>query len=281
LYESENDMQPSHLSDAYADIGREGVIELGGSVNDFLDGCTDDDSLHGGMGSDYLYGGVGRDDLYGEAGDDALYGGLGRDDLRGGAGDDALYGGMGRDDLHGGTGDDTLRGGMGNDLLYGGMGNDYLYGGAGNDIYLFKRNDGVDHLDESRYTLDWATVDRELLQAKHALLEERFADKAVMSESGDKLQFGDDISYQHLWFQRNHSNDLVVSLLASHDRVIIKGWFLQPSVEYIDTYDSCLEVHQVLQLVAVMAQQPSPEAQQQQWSEQQAQQWLPLLGFGA
>jgi Ca2+-binding RTX toxin-like protein len=116
----------------------------GGDGNDVLYGEAGNDTLLGGAGNDLLYGGAGNDLLDGGAGNDTLYGGDGHDQLVGGEGNDTLYGEAGNDTLLGGAGNDVLYGGAGNDVLYGGAGNDTLEGGAGNDIYVLRRGDGAD-----------------------------------------------------------------------------------------------------------------------------------------
>ena len=48
--------------------------------------------------------------------------------------------------ISGGAGNDTISGGKGNDTLWGGAGNDTLLGGAGNDTFIYKPNEGTDHI---------------------------------------------------------------------------------------------------------------------------------------
>jgi Ca2+-binding RTX toxin-like protein len=103
-----------------------------------------DARLYGQAGNDTLYGGVGNDYLDGGADDDYLSAQPGNDVLNGGAGNDTLYGDDGNDLLDAGSGDDSLFGDNGNDTLDGGVGNDSLTGGAGNDIYIFRRGNGTD-----------------------------------------------------------------------------------------------------------------------------------------
>ncbi len=90
------------------------------------------------------------------AGDDIFRGkdGLVNGEVRGGAGsdtlvgskiaDDNLLGNSGADTLNGKNGDDVLSGGSGQDTLIGGKGDDDLRGGGGADIFVFKKNQGND-----------------------------------------------------------------------------------------------------------------------------------------
>ncbi len=155
-----------------------GVIRVGTSGADHIDGTPFDDTLSGLGGHDTLHGGEGADALDGGLGlDTASYAGaIARVvlDLRsGGRGGDAdgdvfwsienvigsdhndyifgnsannvLSGGDGDDHLRGHNGDDTIFGGNGADDLVGGNGNDQLFGGADNDTLHGGR--GVDVLD--------------------------------------------------------------------------------------------------------------------------------------
>lgn len=153
--------------------GKSNDYIYGGNDNDTLVGNKGNDYLEGGYGNDSLVGGAGDDRLYGDYGDDTLYGGNGNDyldvasgtnylnggngkdtlsggynsdTLIGGDGDDILKGYSGDDYLEGGKNNDTLWGGYGNDKLYGGAGNDTLYGESGDDIFIYKPNEGTDHI---------------------------------------------------------------------------------------------------------------------------------------
>lgn len=119
---------------------------VGNNGNDCLKGGYGDDSLVGGKGNDSLYGEYGNDILFGGDGNDTLDGDNGDDTLNGGSGNDKLYGGFGNDYLAGGKNNDTLWGSYGNDKLYGGAGNDTLYGESGDDIFIYKPNEGTDHI---------------------------------------------------------------------------------------------------------------------------------------
>lgn len=125
--------------------GGTGIDTLHGEGgNDWLDGNEHRDTLHGGDGIDWLLGGDGNDTLNGDGNTDYLYGFDGDDTLNGGAGDDRLYGGEDDDELNGGGGIDYLYGHNGRDVLRGGDQTDYLYGGGGND--LLEGDAGVDYL---------------------------------------------------------------------------------------------------------------------------------------
>jgi serralysin len=106
-------------------VAANGVVRIGGSGAD---------SLNGTSGLDLLFGGKGSDVLNGQGGNDVLVGGDGADKLDGGAGNDVLFGG---------AGNDQLRGGAGNDALFGGAGSNQLWGGAGADSFHFGCNAGT------------------------------------------------------------------------------------------------------------------------------------------
>ena len=99
------------------------------------DGTDCDDWLQGSSGDDVLHGYRGNDHLYGYDGDDILHGGRGKDRLVGGDDDDVLKGGRGDDLLVGDDGDDDLYGGRGDDILSGYGGDDVLKGGPGADDF--------------------------------------------------------------------------------------------------------------------------------------------------
>lgn len=130
--------------------GEAGNDELDGADgNDIVQGGDGNDIVAGGAGNDNLEGNSGNDKLLGESGVDVLYGGEGDDVLDGGLENDLAFGGLGKDTLIGGYGDDDLYGELGQDLLAGGAGNDLLNGGDDNDVYLFRRNDGNDTIDDA------------------------------------------------------------------------------------------------------------------------------------
>lgn len=159
-----NDSLVGGKSDDYLYGGNDNDTLVGNKGNDYLEGGNGNDSLVGGAGDDRLYGDYGDDTLYGGNGNDyldvasgtnylnggngkdTLSGGYNSDTLIGGDGDDILKGYSGDDYLEGGKNNDTLWGGYGNDKLYGGAGNDTLYGESGDDIFIYKPNEGTDHI---------------------------------------------------------------------------------------------------------------------------------------
>ncbi|MBF2047353.1 MAG: right-handed parallel beta-helix repeat-containing protein [Elainella sp. C42_A2020_010] len=90
----------------------------------------------------------------GTGGTDSLTGTAQNDRLSGLEGDDRLIGLDGNDLLQGGSGNDLLSGGNGNDRLIGNGGKDQLIGGAGRDIFVLKRRDGRDVIQDFRDGLD-------------------------------------------------------------------------------------------------------------------------------
>ncbi len=97
----------------------------GGSMNDTLNGSTNDDILIGGDGDDDIDGGSGNDEISGDGGDDLCLGSTGNDEISGGADND---------NVNGQAGDDVVVGDEGNDYVYGGAGRDFVDGGDGIDI---------------------------------------------------------------------------------------------------------------------------------------------------
>ena len=120
----------------------------GSFTNDDVFGSGGNDTLYGGAGNDRLEGGEGNDRLYGGAGNDRLTGGTENDRLYGGAGDDYLNGLAGNNILYGDGGNDNLSGGVGDDTLFGGAGDDRLYGGEGDDIYIVRKGEGYDWIND-------------------------------------------------------------------------------------------------------------------------------------
>lgn len=152
-------------------LGQEGVLFLGDTGNDWLQGADGDDTLIGGAGVDSLLGGNGDDVFF------ADYEDLASGTLQGGAGFDTIgfdaatpltldlfgrgfeiaFGGSGNDHLYtsstafwanpvylyGEGGNDTLVGGAGHDFLVGGAGADSFTGGAGDDVFVIDRYDAL------------------------------------------------------------------------------------------------------------------------------------------
>lgn len=111
-----------------------GLVLIGTSGDDVVEGSLLDDILRGGDGSDMLQGNGGADQLHGDGGNDYLFGGDGNDRLEGGIGNDILNGEAGDDELLGGPGNDTLEDRLGNNILRGGEGDDQIHtGGNGSD----------------------------------------------------------------------------------------------------------------------------------------------------
>lgn len=109
--------------------------------NDELIGTPNDDVINSRDGNDVILG---------LGGNDRLLGGSGNDTLNGGIGSDRLLGGIGNDTLLGGNGLDSLFGEAGNDRLDGGLGADRLTGGLGNDIFVLRRGQGRDLIQDFR-----------------------------------------------------------------------------------------------------------------------------------
>lgn len=216
--------------------GANGLDQLwGGFGEDVLYGGADADRLDGGDAQDFLDGGSGHDQLYGGSDIDQLYGELGDDVLDGGSGNDQLYGGNGDDQLLGGTSADRLFGGGGQDTLIGHSGNDRLEGGLDADLYIVGRLQGQDRIfDQDRNTT------------------------AI-----DVMSFGQNVSYQQLWFTRQR-DDLIVKILGTTDQVIVEKWFIssQYRIEQIQAAQSTVTGYEVLQLVDAMASLPPPTSSQ-------------------
>lgn len=152
-------------------------VIAGNSANNALDGGDGNDSLNGGDGADTLWGGTGNDGLTGAAGQDYLSGGAGNDQLDGGAENDHLAGDDGADTLAGGAGDD------------------YLVGDIGNDVYLFKRGDGQDQVEDFDQT----------------------------AGNLDIIRFDASVSAAEVTVTRDWQNLFLT--IAGGDRIEISGWF--------------------------------------------------------
>ena len=126
----------------------------GNSKSNIITGTNEDDFIDGGKAADKILG---------KNGNDTLNGGAGNDSLNGGADDDYLLGN---------AGSDTLLGENGNDSLWGGAGDDTLYGGAGHDIFIYKKGDGRDVIE------DFANIDRIIVSATSSDIKTPFADNA-------------------------------------------------------------------------------------------------------
>ena len=102
--------------------------------------------INSGKGNDSIKSTGANSTINAGAGADTIAGSSGADTLNGDAGNDLIWGGKGNDSILGGTGNDSLNGYYGNDTLWGGTGNDTLLGGAGNDTFIYKPNEGTDHI---------------------------------------------------------------------------------------------------------------------------------------
>lgn len=122
------------------------ILGTSQSIGDYIRGQAGDDLISSEDGTDSVYGDAGNDTILAGADDDYISAGDGNDMVLGEAGRDSLRGDAGDDALDGGAGDDAIFGGVGNDRLYGGLGEDYLSGDRGNDVYVFRRGDGHDRI---------------------------------------------------------------------------------------------------------------------------------------
>ncbi|MBD2464075.1 hypothetical protein H6G89_24030 [Oscillatoria sp. FACHB-1407] len=100
--------------------------------------------------NDDLKGTTGNDIINGLSGNDRLTGLAGNDQLVGDLGSDLLEGNENNDQLLGGVGNDQLRGGSGSDRLDGGKGRDTLFGGSDRDLFVLRRRDGRDTIQDFR-----------------------------------------------------------------------------------------------------------------------------------
>ncbi|SDU06864.1 calcium-binding protein [Nitrosomonas ureae] len=259
--------------------GTSGADKLsGGNGNDTLSGLAGNDVLNGNAGNDWLDGGSGIDFMAGGAGDDTyllnsfwdrvvenanggrdaviasisytlgdnlenltLSGtwaiiGIGNstaNQITGSTAANIIWGRAGNDMLSGKGGADTLLGDTGDDSLDGGVGNDLLIGGTGTDTYSFGRGYGKDIIVENDPAL------------------------GVL----DTVKFLSDIIPEQIWFQRG-GNNLEVSIIGSHDKLVIKDWYLSSGahVEQFKTAGGLMLLDsQVDSLVTAMAGFEPPE----------------------
>ena len=115
---------------------------------------------------------------------------------------DVLDGKAGDDELDGGDGDDILLGGEGDDVLSGGTGNDRLDGGAGQDIFVFRRGDGNDSIDDA--------VGPNAVEFDGAILP---GDLAISEYLGD-----DGASYLHVAYGAGDAIDIANGAFGAIDR---------------------------------------------------------------
>lgn len=135
------------------------LIEGYDSQNDTLEGTADGDRICGYSGDDTIRGLDGADRISGGDGNDTVNGNTGNDYINGNIGHDHIRGGQGNDHIRGGQGNDYLQGDLGNDILVGDRDNDNLAGGDGDDTYVYRKDDGVDLIDDSSGSNDrlWIT----------------------------------------------------------------------------------------------------------------------------
>ena len=246
--------------------GTAAINGTGNALDNVLIGNSAINTLTGGVGNDRLDGGAGADTLLGGTGDD-LYivdntgdkitenANEGMDTVQSSVtwtlgnnlenltltGTTAINGTGNSlaNVLIGNAGSNVLDGGAGNDDLWGGAGSDTLKGGLGNDIYRLKRGDGADIIQDQDST----------------------------AGNADQLILGSDVRFDQLWFQKG-SNDLVVTIIGSNDKVTIQNWYLAGSgtnnqIEQIRSGDGKLLLNsQVQNLVSAMASFSPPAAGQ-------------------
>ena len=147
-----------------------------------------------------------------------------------------LWGSSADETFNGSTADDLIWAGEGNDVIAGGAGIDVLQGESGSDLYRIARGDGEDRIIESR------------------------SDPADV----DVVQFGSDVAFDQLWFDRS-GDDLRVSIVGTADRFTIEGWYLENPgrIEEFRSGDGHLLLEsQVQNLVQAMASFAPPAAGQ-------------------
>lgn len=121
----------------------------------------------------------------------------------------AIFGNDKDNKLDGGIGVDFLSAGGGADQLTGGIGDDMLMGGAGNDVYLFKRGDGRDTIDN---------VD---------LL--RNTGNLAIPQAVDVLRFSADITDTDIIVSRN-GDHLALMIKDSNEQVFLNNYFAADTV---------------------------------------------------
>lgn len=281
----------------------------GNNGNDTIYGGKGNDTLYSGAGNDTLYGGEGKDIIYGGSGIKTLNGGDGNDVfyigidsinyLYGGNGDDKYVIGAANasyeifEEKKGGLSDtieflgsiqtnttyylpanvenfrantllssnnaratvignelnNSINGSVyANDIIIGGKGNDTLQGFKGSDTYIFNKGDGQDVIWEyNNDTLGKGDTDTLILN---------------------------DINADQLWFSRvkgfaGDSDNLVISILNSSDKITIHHWFESTQntafsngkLESINTADGkSLNISQVDDLVGLMQGKLAPTA---------------------
>ncbi|HHG88984.1 MAG TPA: hypothetical protein ENJ90_00705 [Devosia sp.] len=153
-------------------------IDIGGTANN--------DELVGSAFADVIKGNAGNDVIFGGLDDDRIEGNSGKDKLFGEEGMDKLYGGGDKDILKGGEGNDKLFGQGGKDKISGGKGNDKLTGNSGKDVFVFKKKDGKDTINDFTNGKDKIDLKAFNFANKGAALAKFYE---IGSGSNDKLGF--------------------------------------------------------------------------------------------
>lgn len=164
---------------------------------------------------------------YGENGNDYINaygsGGFANTHMKGGNGNDTLIGSVGSNFMYGDAGDDILSGGT---MI------DKLYGGSGDDTYILNRGDQNDTI----YNTDSSSLN-------------------------DRAVFGNDVSFDQLWFELYATDDLRVSIIGTYDTFTIDNWYVNDAakVDYFESGDSYeLTAGEVQTLVTAMASMTKP-----------------------
>lgn len=165
--------------------------------------------------------------------------------LSGTDGDDARDGWRTSDYMRGFAGNDTLQGMGGDDTLDGGAGNDVLRGGAGADTYLYARGDGRDTIlnwDDDAYGVNLRSgqdANRDQVMFGAGLT----SDDIIFTSRSD-LSVGDPD------YSSDESNDLIVQVRNSTDRLLLSEFFSRGRIESFGFADgTLLSASQVLELV--------------------------------
>lgn len=182
------------------------------SLQDLIDKAR---FINGTSGDDYLSGYENQNDVInlGDGNDTLSSAFSGNDTIHAGAGNDNVTGGNGDDEIHGDEGDDILYGDhspnysylqIGNDILDGGTGNDQLVGGAGDDTYIFGIGYGQDIIEDRHYQYNSSNGGFDNVLLKEGIEPE----DVIISRS---------------------SNDLVLSIAGTNDRLTIQSYFSKNS----------------------------------------------------
>lgn len=166
-----------------------------------------EDEIQGYQGNDTIIGSKEMDDISGNKGDDIIYGNDGKDDL---------YGNDGNDTLYGGKGDDNIQGNKGNDTIDGGVGNDTLNGGSGDDIYLFKKGDGKDTLEDHSFNHDT---------------------QSYTNAGNDTIKFTDNTTKQDITFIKDWEGNLKLSYSSQDEITILNQFDKNRQIEKIELKD--------------------------------------------